>query len=413
MMEKKLLTSVLMVLAVAGMAMAADVINVDIRGFGYNSHYVGNGAYDVGSNAVWQAYIGGWGIPVGSSRSEGLATIDQEHFPSNYAAQVMLGDDGVDHGYQWGAGFMDDGFVANTGATPKLDIFGPGAYQGIYDIYVYGKNSDFILNYYGTTTTKSVTGVIPAGTFTEGGNYVVFSNVDLNDTSSSNIYLQYTGMLSALQFVKKKLPVDVNTDPSGTKISAGLWDIAGDRNHEGSEPQTFGPDTYPAVDPNTTRLVGYIEAGEYMGYDVNVTEATKGRYSITLDVNIQPAPPDGAKYPLANMNMYLDSKFLGSVKYNKLSPIEGETNAVSVNLFPGIHTVEWRLPQGSSYGFNLYYVKLVRTGNISMTNCSEVGFYGYNYAADTTGDCVVDLYDLDFMADNWMKCNDPDPTKCF
>ena len=66
MMKIKLLTSVLVVLAAVGIVTAAEVINVDIKGYGNDTPYVGNGAYDVGPNTVWTVYYGGWGMPVGS-----------------------------------------------------------------------------------------------------------------------------------------------------------------------------------------------------------------------------------------------------------------------------------------------------------------------------------------------------------
>ena len=73
----KLLTTVLIVLVAVGVVTAAEVINVDIKGYGDNTPYVGNGAYNVGPNTVWTVFYGGYGMPVGSSRSEGLATADQ------------------------------------------------------------------------------------------------------------------------------------------------------------------------------------------------------------------------------------------------------------------------------------------------------------------------------------------------
>ncbi len=62
---------------------------------------------------------------------------------------------------------MNNGFVANAGtAEPNISIWGQGAYQGVYDIYVYGNDAgSFRLDQNGVTTTKTVTGGIGAGTF--------------------------------------------------------------------------------------------------------------------------------------------------------------------------------------------------------------------------------------------------------
>ena len=129
-----------------------------------------------------------------------------------------------------------------------MDIFGEGAYQGVYDIYVYGKDAgEFKLNWYGTTTTKSVTGGVAAGTFVEGGNYVVFSNVDLNDTYSGNIYLNYTNKLNALQFVKKKQPVAVT---NGTLIRGWKMGCCRRAKHQiGRRRRDLAPDTF-GTEPN-------------------------------------------------------------------------------------------------------------------------------------------------------------------
>jgi hypothetical protein len=119
MMKMKLLTTVLVVLVAVGVVTAAEVINVDIKGYGSNIPYVGNGAYDVGPNTVWTVYYGGWGMPVGSARSEGLAASDQTGFCGVYAAQVWIGDDGLNHGYQYGTGLMNDGFAATDPCTAE------------------------------------------------------------------------------------------------------------------------------------------------------------------------------------------------------------------------------------------------------------------------------------------------------
>jgi hypothetical protein len=407
-MKIKLLTTVLIVLVAVGVVTAAEVINVDIKGYNDNTPYVGNGAYDIGPNTVWTVFYGGFGVPVGSSRSEGLQFADQPFFCSVYAAQVWLGDDGLNHTYQYGSSLMDDGFVANPSTQPKLNIYGQGAFQGVYDIYVYGRDAgSFILNYYGATTTKTVDGTAPAGTFVEGGNYVIFPNVSINNANSNDIYLTYTNKLNALQFVKKKDPVAVK---DGTIIGAGKWDVAGERNIRSDDPCGFAPDTFGVADANIGSTVGYLEVGEFMGYDITVDDTNQGRYNIAIDVNT------AGQYRANPLRIYLDDKFVGDVCDMILSPPENLTTTVSVNLFKGSHTVKWHMPyqgSGGSTGSNIIYLKFTRTGNIAMNDCNEVGFYGFRYPGDLTGNCAVGLDDLALMVDNWLICNNPDPNGCF
>ncbi len=403
MMKKKLL-AVTLIFVAAGAAMAADVINVDIKGYGDNTPYIGNGAYDVGSNAVWTPYYGGWGFPVGSARTEGLQTEEQSFFCSVYASQVFVGDNGLNHSYQYGSGLMNNGFIATAGQEPNLAIFGDGAFQGIYDIYVYGNaDGDFILGYYGTRTSQHVTGGIADGTFTLGGNYVVFTNVDCNDPYSGSIYIGYTGRLSAMQFVRKKDPVAIK---DGTTIWTGKYDVAGERNIRTDDPQGYGPDLVGA-EPNIS--VGGLEVQEFMSYDITVDDANQGRYLFSVDVNCGTTP-----YRINPLRIFLDNKFVGDIC--DMNAGETKTTDAAINLYKGNHTIQWFLPYqgfGSSTGSNLLRLKFTRKGSITMTDCNEVGTYGFNYPTDLSGDCYVNYYDLALAADNWMICNDPDPTKCF
>ena len=408
MMKMRLLAVVLFILGAAGVVLAAEVINVDIKGYNDNTPYIGNGAYDVGPNTVWTPYSGGWGTPVGSARSEGLATEDQPFFCSVYAAQVWLGDNGQKHGYQYGSNLMDDGFTAVSPNEPNISIFGQGAFQGVYDIYVYGRDPGlFRLTRYGVTTTQAVSGDANAGEFKLGQNYVIFSNVDINNSSSDDLYLTYTNKLNALQFVKDKSPVAVK---DGTIIGAGNWDVAGERNIRSDDPQGFAPDTFGNADPNIGSTVGYLETGEFMGYDITIDDVNQGRYYIAIDVNT------AGQYRANPLRIYLDDKVVGDVCDMNLSPPEGKTTDVSVNLFKGSHTVKWHLPFqgfGGSTGSNLIYLKFTRIGSIAMNDCNEVGFYGVNYPADLSGNCAVGLEDLALLVDNWMICNNPDQNGCF
>src|SRR4030042_1825621 len=96
MMQKKLFTVVLLILAGGIVVPAAEVINIDLNGYNDDTPYVGNGAYEVGDDAVWTAYYGGWGIPVGSDKTEGLVgsnvPLAEQFYSSVYAAQVWIGD---------------------------------------------------------------------------------------------------------------------------------------------------------------------------------------------------------------------------------------------------------------------------------------------------------------------------------
>jgi hypothetical protein len=331
---------------------------------------------------------------------------------------LWLGDDGLNHGYQYGSGLMDDGFVSDDPCTtePKLDIFGEGAYQGIYDIYVYGNDAgSFRLNYYGVVTTKTVTGGVAAGTFVNGGNYVVFSNVDLNDTTSGSIYLNYTKKLNALQFVKKKSPFVIEPNALGLiRIEAGNWDVAGDRNTRDTETTFFGPDTWFDDGNGIGRNVGYIDTEEFMDYDITVNDANKGQYQISLGIM------GGGSYAYINaasMYIYLDNRLIGEVNHPAAIPAGtiGDTTKVTVNLYPGSHTVGWDFKgyAGTNTGFSIADVNFVKIGNTVISNCADVVSYGFALTKDLNGNCVVDLADVALMVDNWLICNNPDLNGCF
>jgi hypothetical protein len=401
MMKMKLWTVLLLILCAAGIAQAVDVINVDLNGYNDDKPYVGNGPYNVGNDAVWTVYYGGWGEPIGSSRSEGLVNSGvwaAFHYASVYAAQTWIGDPGIEgvRTYKYGTGLMDDGFVAVPGQEPNLALFGRGAYQGIYDIYVLGSAAGtFRLGYYGTVTSKDVNGTAPAGTFVEGGNYVIFPNVDINDQYSGNIYIAYTGTINGLQFVKKKDPVSVS---NGTKIKLGNWDVAGEKNTAGGETQVFGPDVYS--DGNTAdanRIVGYVEPQEFMTYDITVDEISAGDYNICVEVNC------AGQYGLTNLCIFVDDRYIGSVKHsNPNPPYPDDTNFVTTNLTKGSHTITWQLPRVDTYGTNLLAFKFTRVGNVVINNCADVAKYDLLYTGDLTKNCVEDIYDLDQMANNWL-----------
>jgi len=396
MMKIKLLTTVLIVLAAVGIVTAAEVINVDIKSYGDNTPYVGNGAYDVGNGAVWIPYSGGWAVPVGSARSEGLTPPVPElnqYLSSIYAAQVWIGDNGLIHGYQSGTGLMDDGFTATSPNEPNISIFGEGAYTGLYDIYVYGNDDgNFILDQNGVKDTRHVTGGVASGTFVEGGNYVIFTDVNVISSDFSKLYLTYTNKLNALQFVKKKSPFVIEPNSLGLiRIPAGDWDVAGDRNTRTTESNRYGPDTFYDDVNGIGSYVGYLDTGEFMDYDINVDDANKGQYQICLGIF---GNTTYGYIPAGEVRILLDDVNLGDV--NRLSSdivptgSLGDTTSVTANLYPGNHTLRWLLYYGSgNSGFSLAYVKFTRIGNISE---------GWE--------------NLDLWANDWLLCNNPDPNGC-
>ncbi len=398
MMKIKLLTTVLIVLAVVGVVTAAEVINVDIKSYGDNTPYVGNGAYDVCDGAVWIPYSGGWAVPIGSSRSEGLTgqlPTEQQMLPGVYAAQVWIGDNGQLHGYQYGVDLMDSGFTAVAPNEPNISLFGQGGYTGRYDIYAYGDvNGSFILDQNGVKTAKGVTGGVTPGTFVNGGNYVVFTDVNITNADSSLLYLTYTSKLSALQLVKKKSPFVIEPNALGLiRIPAGDWDVAGDRNSRDTETTKFGPDTRFDDANAIGNCVGYLDTSEFMDYDITVDDANKGQYEISLGVM------GGGSYAyisVASMRILVDDVNLGDVSQPTNDPNTGEivdTTKVKANLYPGSHTVRWLLygsgADGKNTGANIAYVKFTRIGNISE---------GWN--------------DLDLWVNDWLLCNNPDPNGC-
>lgn len=391
MKKMKLLTIVLFILGAGGAAMAAEVINIDLNGFGDNNPYVGNGAYDVGES-TWNVYYGDWGKPMGSARSSQLADYDEPCQPGIYAAQVWIGDPGTGHGYIDGSELMDDGFIANVGVEPNISLFGQGAYTGTFDIYVYGANDgSFTVTSPSYNSTKMVSGIAPPGEFVEGGNYVVFQDVLINDANT--VVLSYTNELNGLQLVKLKEPVAIY---DGAEINAPDYDVAYDTNLRDGEEQRFGPDV-------NELYVFYLDNGEYMEYDITVDDANVGRYDIAAWVNTE------NEY-CTNLNAYLDGIWLGKLILEQDStaypPDYDPTSSVSVNLFKGNHTFKWA-HLGYNYGYNISRFTFDRTGDVIMNDCNDVYTYGLNYAGDLTGDCHVDYNDLALIIDNWLANYDP------
>lgn len=420
MMKMKLFTVVLLVLGAGIVVSAAEVINVDLNGYNDNRAYVGNGAYDVGEDAVWTVYYGGWGRPIGSKRTEALVgsgiPLIQQYYSSVYAAQVWIGDNGQNHTYQSGSALLDDGFVRTAG-EPNLALFGEGSYQGVYDIYVYGSDAgSFKLGYYGTVTTQTVAGDANAGQFELGHNYVVFDNVDINTGNSEDIYIAYTNVINGLQLVKQKEPFVIEPNSLGlTRIPAGDWDVAGDRNTRQAESNRFGPDTFFDDVNGIGRLVGYLDIPEFMEYDITVDEANEGQYEISIGVRGDSIGiPPGGNSGGGGMKIYLDDMFIGEVNLLTAPPAgtTGETTKVKANLYEGSHTIRWMLAAGNT-GANIVDVNFVKLGNPVIATCADIVNYGFALVEDLNGDCKVDTKDLYIATEDWVNCNNPDPSLCF
>lgn len=48
----------------------------------------------------------------------------------------------------------------------------------------------------------------------------------------------------------------------------------------------------------------------------------------------------------------------------------------------------------------------------SINNCSDVWRLGYGYSSDVNKDCKVNLLDIAVVAQDWLKCNDPNDINC-
>ncbi len=421
MMKKKLITIVLLILAAGVIVSAKEVINIDLNGYGDNGSYVGNGAYDVGDKAVWKVYYGGWGKAIGSDRTESLvdATVPEAElwYASTYAAQVWIGDDGQNHGYLYGNALLDDGFEANATPAPKIALFGQDAYTGVYDIYVYGAEAgSFTLNYYGTPTTFSVDGDANEGQFELGHNYVVFNDVDINNADSADVNITYTNVINGLQLVKQKEPFVIEPNSLGLiRIPAGDYDVAGDRNQRDDETIIRGPDVFFDDVNAIGRYVGFLDSQEFMEYDITVDEANEGQYEINLGIMGGPY----AEVADGTMFIFLDDHLLGDVNmvlFDQPGEI-GHTSKVTANLYEGSHRIKWLLESTeinyAATGGNIADVNFTIIGDTVIADCADVVNYGFGLVRDLNGDCIVDFEDLKLAVDDWMMCNNPDPSQCF
>lgn len=405
-MKKKLLTIILLCLGMSLTVQADEVINIDLNNYGNDTAYEGTAVVDDGINQ-WNVYYGQWGLPMGSPRSANLATSEQPGVESTYAAQVWIGDPGNDHNYVTGAGsgLMDDGFINNPNITgdPNVRLWGTGAYGGTFDIYVYGSEAGSFTLTRGSEVigTKTVTGGVASG-FVEGGNYVVFTGVNIaNDPNF--VLVKYSNVINGLQLVKQKQPVLI---ANGTQILAKDYDVALDTNRREEEATLFGPDLFVDEDYTGYPFIGYLDAGEYLDFDVVMNDINEGEYNIYALV-------DTRNVDATNMNIYFNGLFLGVVQAYFTNDIQlSATNPVTVNIFnnPDVQTLRCEI--SAVVGHNIYGFQFEKLGPINMPDCNEVYRYGFEYAGDFNRDCRVDLKDLDVITGQWLDCYDPNENNC-
>ena len=408
-MGKMSLFTIFLVLGLVTIAPAAHVISIDINNYGNGTAYSGEAA--VPGATTWKAYYGGWGVAIGSPRSAGLTSYDNElkTFPvkaSTYAAQVWVGDRGS-HGYitGTGTGLLDDGFAKNSAGDPNLafiglDMFGDAVrhvYGGNFDLYVYGNSAGaFYLTDANNITIAgplAVTGTVSG--FVEGQNYVVFRGVDIANPDS--VLLCYTNELNAIQLVSTKpTPKVINpnsSDPNDYTIQSMAWDVAFDTNGRDDETDYgfgsyYGPDTYPG-------WVGCLDTNDAMEYDISISPSVQGRYNVTIQMD--------TTYGATTLDLFLDGILVGQMVGSATGP---ETvGPLPVNLFAGVRTLKWQ-SQGY-YGGNVGTMTLTFQGAITLNNCADVYTYGLQPAGDINGDCRVDLADLAFICAEWASDYNP------
>jgi len=400
-----------------------EVINIDLNVDDDANAYIGSAAYSPDgndSNGIyqWRAYYGGMGKAMGSQRSANLADYDEPCKPSTYAAQIWVSD-GPDH-----SSFRDtndssmlcDGFKRTSVPEANIVLSGRDAYQGVFDIYVYGNQAgSFTLHRYGVTTgPNTITGVDAYNGFEEGRNYVVYPAVDINDPNygfdsndprAGGIFISYTNQISGIQLVSTKRPVAVY---NGKEIGAEDYDVAFETNARNGEGRNFGPDIIPpdAWSPNPAYgYVAYIDSSEYMEYDITMNDVCEGEYWLYAAVDVR-------DYDADYLEVSLDNIVLGVLwaPQAEAPPLVVATNSVLVNIFEGSHTFKWRLT--APRDFNLSYFVFEYKGPIDISDCNDIYKYHFNYTGDLNGDCHVDFNDLDIMAEQWLICYDPDPNVC-
>jgi hypothetical protein len=405
-MKKRLLIVILFSFGIAATASATEVINIDLNGYNDgNAPPTGTVAkYDDGINQ-WNVYYGGWGKPMGSPQSADLRNYNEPNLSSTYAAQVWIGD--ANQGsrrYAWGSGLMDDGFVkdGNFAGDPNIQLFGQDAYQGTFDIYVYGDTvGDFNLTVNGNANFSNITKHVSGGfdgNFVENKNYVIYTGIPIYNPNS--VTISYTGDLDALQLVSTKRPQAIYNEK---KITGDSYDVAFETNARSGEGQPFGPDIDNTV-PGFPGIVVYLDSGEYMEYDITMNDANEGQYAIRAGARTTSGP--------ASLPLSLDGKSLGAVYRAEGWDDVGDTCSVSVNLYGRSekYVIKWQVP--ARVYFDMGYLKFTRLGDVNMPDCNAVYEQGFNYAGDLNHDCHVDYKDIVEMTNHWLNCNSPDPNEC-
>jgi hypothetical protein len=397
MKKRKMLTILLLCLGIVGIASAVEVINIDINNYGNDTAYTGQGAYPGGSG--WIVYYGGWGIPVGSQRSADLVEQGAGAAPGTYAEQVWIGDPGG-HGYIGsGSGLLEDGFVNSDPNLslvdlndPNIAFMGEGAYGGDFDVYVYGNTAGIFMIADGETIlgTQSVTGTVSG--FVEGENYVVFENVPLGNPNMIRLY--YSNEINGLQLVSRKAPVAVipSIDPNDNLIDARNYDVAFDTNARGGEMTVYGPDL--------GSYVHYLDAAEYMVYDLVVDTAAAGQYDLSADFVTY--------WGAAALDMSLDDVLVGSLtqtQHTEDSTVYRSVENLRINLFEGTHTLRWA---NTELYFDVVRLRLTYVGAITLEDCGDVYLYGLEPAGDLNNDCRVNMADFVEVAANWLVNYDPE-----
>ncbi len=432
--KRKLLTAVLFCFSIAGMVLADEVISIDLNNQGDANAYTGEAG--VPGATVWRAFYEGWGKPMGSARTAGLADYDEPNKPGTYAAQVWIGvpDDGP-FNYVSGSALMDDGFEKSGGPTdpnPAIYIIGEpdyggktsssGAYSGTFDIYVYSSEPTWITLTSPAigSSSKQVTDTYTGGSVIEPNNYVVFDDVVVNDGNNvvlgdaNTVVVSWDNIINGLQLVKRKEPVALEgkptSDPNGTVISAGDYDVAYETNARGAdEISHFGPDIgageFDKEPVDRDGCIYYLETGEYMIYDITVDDVNQGEYEIHPEV--------ATAWSDADMRIYLDDRLVGTVTHphsDQNPKFYMADVPVYTNIFAGSHEVKWVV--GSPMYFDVGSLKFYWVGDINMPDCDAVYKYGFNYTSDYEKDCRVDANDLKMIVDHWVECFDPNQDNC-
>lgn len=71
------------------------------------------------------------------------------------------------------------------------------------------------------------------------------------------------------------------------------------------------------------------------------------------------------------------------------------------------------VPHSEDGVISYYDVDYVKVSYIFPSECEHVWVLGYGLSTDYNKDCVVNLKDFAYFADDWLKCNDPNTINCY